>query len=207
MYTWIEYIAATVIAGVLALLLFNIQAQSQQTAIDSTQYRVAKTSVMDLIQMVEQDLKNLGSQHPSSSTSTAVHPLPGGATFGILGAPDTTSSPRTFQFYAQATRGAAPSLVRYEWGEDGTVTLSNGTTKPTYRVRRYVDGTLDGQSFDTVTRFRIWLLETDGNAITNIGETRQVFAEIRSVSPLGKGDTIEETRWSSVFRPLALIIN
>lgn len=206
MYTGIEYISAAVIASFIALLLFAVQLRSQEATIDSSHYRAAKTSAIEFVRMIERDMKNLGAQHPSTAGTTSPYPLPGAAPFAIPAPPDSLSSPRTFEFYAQPNRGVAPSTIRYEWEQAGTVTLADGSTKPTYHLERYVDGNLEGRSLETITEFSIWLLEHDGNAITNVDETRQVFVEIRSVSPFGKGETVEETRWSSVFRPPALTI-
>lgn len=204
MSTWMEYVAAVVIASFVALTLFAVQLRTQETSIDSTQYRAAKKSAVDVVRMIEHDFKNLGAQHPGSGAP--LHTLPGGASFGIASVPDTTGSPHTFQFYAIPQRGQPPRVIRYEWEADGTVTLSDGTTRDTYRFTRTVDGTVDGQSTGTLTQLSFNLLEDAGNAITNVGNTRQIFVELRAVSPLGKGATIEETRWTGTFRPLALTI-
>ena len=206
MSTWMEYVVAVVLASFVALTLFAVQLRTQETSVDSTQYRAAKKSAVDVVRMIEHDFKNLGSQHPASPTS-GLHALPGGATFGIASAPDTTGSPRSFQFYAPSQRGQAPRVIRYEWETDGSVTLSDGTTRDTYRFTRTVDGTVDGRSTGTLTQLSFNLLEGAGNAITNVGNTRQIFVELRAISPLGKGSTIEETRWTGTYRPLALTID
>ena len=199
-----EYVAAVVLASFVALTLFAVQLRTQETSVDSTQYRAAKKSAVDVVRMIEHDFKNLGSQHPGSGVP--LHTLPGGAAFGIASIPDTTGSPRTFQFYSIPQRGQPPRVIRYEWETDGTVTLRDGTTRDTYRFTRTVDGTVDGRSAGTLTQLSFNLLEDAGNAITNVSNTRQIFVELRAISPLGKGTTIEETRWTGTFRPPALTI-
>ena len=206
MSTWIEYISAFAVASFVAVTLFTVQFRSQEVSIDSTQYRSVKTAAVNVIEMIESDMKNLGGQHPSNSALTTFG-LPGGAAFGIQSAPDTTNVPHTFRFYAPRQRGAAPSVIRYEWAVEDSIQLSDGTQRPLYTFRRIVDGSVDGESNGILTKLTFNLLESPGNAITNLDQTEQVFVEVRAISPLGRSRTVGETRWSSTFRPRALTIH
>jgi len=204
MSTWVEYITAVVIASFVAITLFSVQLRSQDVSYDSTQYRAMKTTVLNAIQMLEADMKNIGSRHPGSA-SASTFLLPAGATFGIRDRPDTTGTPRSFEFYAQPAPGQPPSLIRYEWEPVGTVSLASDTVD-VYNFRRLVDGRPDGEVRDALTHLSFTLLEEAGNTITDVENTRQIYVELGAISPLGPGRTIEETRWSTVFRPPGLAI-
>ncbi|PEN11380.1 hypothetical protein CRI94_15185 [Longibacter salinarum] len=205
MSIWIEYLTAVVIAAFIAVTLFSVQMRSQEVSMDATQYRAARTTAADIIEMIESDLKNMGSQHPGTSSS-GLYSFPGGATFGIIAAPDTASTTRTFRFYAQQERGTAPRTIQYQWTEVDSVTLSTGARLPVYDFTRTVDGVVDGRSTGILTRLTFNLLESPGNAITNLENTRQIFVEMRAITPLGEARTIKETRWTSTIRPAALTI-
>lgn len=205
MSTWIEYISAVVIASFIAVTLFTVQLRSQDVSIESTQFRAMKTSVLTAIQMIEADMKNLGSRHPGNS-SIATFALPAGATFGIRDRPDTTSTIRSFEFYGQPAHTQPPSLIRYEWEAVGAQTLPNGDSVDVYHFRRFVDGRPDGEVQSALTHLSFTLLEDAGNTITDLENTRQIYVELRAVSPFGPGRTIQETHWSTVFRPRGLAI-
>jgi hypothetical protein len=179
--------------------------RSQDASLDSTQYRAVKTIAVDVVEMIETDMTNLGSQHPGALGGN-LYTLPGGMPFGLVTVPDTTGPVRTFRFFAQTQRGAPPSIVRYRWSPVDSVTLSSGVTRPIFDFIRTVDGAEDGRSTGILTHLSFNLLEAPGNSITNVENTRQIFVELRAVPPFGEGRTIEETRWTSTFRPLALSI-
>lgn len=205
MSTWIEYLSAVVIASFIAVTLFTVQLRSQDVSMESTQFRAMKTSVLNAIQIIEADMKNLGSRHPGNS-SISTFALPAGAAFGIRNPPDTTSALRTFEFYGQPAHTQPPSLIRYEWEAVGAQTLPNGDSVDVYNFRRFVDGRPDGEVRDALTHLSFTLLEDAGNTITDLENTRQIYVELRAVSPFGPGRTIQETHWSTVFRPRGLAI-
>jgi hypothetical protein len=204
MANWIEYIVASAIASLVVVTLFGVQLRTQQATTDTATYRSARLSMAGLVDMIERDMTNLGGRHPGP-VGGGLFPLPGGAAFPIPAAPDSTSTPRTFRFFSQPERGQPPREIRYEWEAVGTVTLPD-TTLDTYKLRRYVDGRPDGGSAPKITHLSFNLFESAGNAITNLENTRQIYVEVRMVSPFGQGTTIQETRWSGVFRPPGLAV-
>lgn len=205
MSTWIEYISAVVIASFIAVTLFTVQLRSQDVSLESTQFRAMKTSVLTAIQIIEADMKNLGSRHPGNF-AISTFTLPAGAAFGIRNRPDTTSTLRSFEFYGQPAHTQPPSLIRYEWEPIGTQTLPDGDAVDVYHFRRFVDGRPSGEVREALTHLSFTLLEDAGNTITGLENTRQIYVELRAISPFGPGRTIQETRWSTVFRPPGLAI-
>lgn len=189
MHFILDHIASVVIAGVILLILLSLTYRGQDTTHDATMYYTAKTSMLSMAEWIEQDFKNIGSGHNPPSTS--------------IMALDTTGATKHFTFWAQTAQGQPADSVRYEWVQDGTVDLDTATV-PVYTVRRKVGGAVTGWSDDTVTNFRIKLLQADSTAVTALPQTRQVHVFVKAVSPLGVGDLIEETTWSKIFRPVNL---
>jgi hypothetical protein len=171
------------------LILLSLTYRGQDNTHDATMYYTAKTSMLSMAEWIEQDFKNIGSGHNPPSTS-------------IISL-DTTGATKNFTFWAQVEQDSSARTVRYEWLQDGTADLDSATV-PVYTVRRMIDGTITGWSNDTVTNFRIKLLQADSTNVTALTQTRQVHVFVKAVSPLGVGDLIEETTWSKIFRPVNL---
>jgi hypothetical protein len=189
MHFILDHIASVLIAGVILLILLSLTYRGQDTTHDATMYYTAKTSMLSMAEWIEQDFKNIGSGHNPPSTS-------------IISL-DTTGATKNFTFWAQVEQDSSARTVRYEWLQDGTADLDSATV-PVYTVRRMIDGTITGWSNDTVTNFRIKLLQADSTNVTALTQTRQVHVFVKAVSPLGVGDLIEETTWSKIFRPVNL---
>jgi hypothetical protein len=189
MHFILDHIASVLIAGVILLILLSLTYRGQDTTHDATMYYTAKTSMLSMAEWIEQDFKNIGTGHNPPSTS-------------IISL-DTTGATKNFTFWAQVEQDSSARTVRYEWLQDGTADLDSATV-PVYTVRRMIDGTITGWSNDTVTNFRIKLLQADSTNVTALTQTRQVHVFVKAVSPLGVGDLIEETTWSKIFRPVNL---
>jgi hypothetical protein len=99
--------------------------------------------------------------------------------------------------------------VRYEWAPiDGeTIELNDGTTEQLYLVERSVSGTVAGRN-DSVTEFDISLLTDTSNVpiLINLDRARVVAVKMKAVSPLRKGEVIEETIFEAKYRPVAMTI-
>jgi hypothetical protein len=202
----IYYVLAAMIGAIIILLLFTVKIRSQDASIEALQYRAARKAIMDMVQYVEQDLSNIGSQHPADPTQPVYPLIPEQSITAFM---DTTivNSDTTYgwQFRGQVERGAAPQLIRYEWTKDGEVELQQGTV-PTYTVERYVASQLTASSVGIVTRFELEFhfdpLVSPG--WTNAHETRFIDVHVSAVSPLGPGGMIEETHYRKRFRPVAM---
>ncbi len=201
MQVFSDYIFSVIIAGIVLLIVLSLKFRGEQTSIDATQYRAAKVGTLSLVEAINRDFNNIGSQylrntHANLSPDT------------VLIAFDTLANPAHFAFWAQTDSVRWAQQVRYEWRLTGkTVRLKNGT-KPLLEVKRLVDGVLQGRSTNMITRFEVHLQQASSLAFTNLrganADTQQILVRLRAVSPLGVGDSVEETRWEKMFRPANL---
>src|SRR5690606_7021076 len=189
MQVMIDHALAFLIAGAIIFTLAGLALRRQNAAIDSTQYYNAKQATHALVEMIEQDLANIG--------AGMVEPI---------GAIENHTA-ESFRFRAQIDRGVAGwQVVEYSWEELGSVSLADGQ-KPTYRVTRYVGGTPTGSSFDGITEFDITLRDHFLVEVTNPAQydlVRRIDVSVAAVSQLGVAETIEETHWTRAIRPLNL---
>lgn len=193
----LDHLAAVVITGFVILILGTVSFRGQSASIDSTQYFAQKRMLLDLVQMVERDFSNIG------SGGTA----PGTAVISF----DTLGTVKNFTFRARPDSIAvpnfiltAPSTIRYEWQQAGTVALRTGNVT-TYTLRRLVDGNLAGSSTGYITSFDIDFFAPGGTPVAaTVDSMRVVRLDVAAVSPLGRGNNIEQSRWTKVFRPVNL---
>lgn len=205
-------VVAAVIAGLVLLSMASVQLRGQEASIDSAQYRASKARMLDVAEIMQRDFGNMGAH---------MYKLAGGGFEGRDTEPDTVvlsgegvwdapAGPTShLEFWTQQDSMAPPVRVRYEWraitGE--TVTLNDGTTRQLLRVQRFVDGDLTTES-ELITRFEVDVL-TDSLvtiALHNLDRIRVVEVAVSAVSPLGKGDYIEETLFEANYRPLGMTI-
>lgn len=204
---------ASLIAGLVLLTMFYVQRRGQEASIDAVQYRAAKTTMLSLVEIVERDFQNMGAHMYWDGTNfvgVAEDPadvientwydssaVPGGMQY-------------TFQFRSQTDSLQAPVLIRYEWEPiDGeTITLEDGTVRQLYEVRR-LDAAGDITYRDRmITEFDLDIQpDTVINPILiNLDLARVFKIRVQGISPLGKSQTVEETRFDATYRPVAMTI-
>lgn len=227
----IGQIAATVIGGVIILILAVIAWRGQNHATSAVQYSAGKEGILDFAQVMEEDLSNMGAGLKNATLAdSSKH---GG--FADATAFDTSSTVREFRFYSWTDRLTDDNyatdtdavLVRYQWSQTGTVQVLNPLTqvletKPTYIIERAVDSGAGfepaGSSIETLTEVSFDFFDEFGNP-ENVGtaagmrDVRAMDVTLRAVTPLGGGTgfvdasdpaqrgEIEETRWNRVIRP------
>jgi hypothetical protein len=193
----LDHIAAVVITGFIIFIIAAVSFRGQSASIDSTQYFAQKRMLLDLVQMAERDFGNIG------SGGTA----PGTAVISF----DTTGPVKHFAFRARPDSIAVPdyiltppSTIRYQWQEVGTLALNSGDV-PAYTVERLVDGTVAGRSSGYITSFDIDFFAAGGTPVAaTVDSMRVIRLDVTAVSPLGRGNNIEQSRWTKVFRPVNL---
>ena len=226
-------IAATIIAGVILLILAVVAWSGQHHSVSSEQYSAAKQGVLDLVQVFEEDFSNMGA---GRTNVTLKNPAGYGAFFSASSF-NVTAAPFSVRFYAWTDRSTSidPEVdytnnVEYRWDATGTTQIYDPPTNTyvtvhTYTIERFVNGTANGSSIDTITDVSISLYNSSGTELTpaaindDASLLNQVYAvqiSIRAVSPLGGGQgyrdendaalrhEVEETRWSRTFRPVNL---
>ncbi len=193
----LDHIAAVVITGIIILILGAISFRGQSVSIDSTQYFAQKRMLLDLVQMAERDFGNMGSGGTAPGAAVVSFDTSGTVKyFSFRGRPDSIAVPTYIQ--------TAPNTIRYEWQEVGTAALSTGEAK-TYTLRRLVDGNLSGRSSGYITSFDLDFFAPGGTSVPPAADSmRVVRLDVTAISPLGRGNKIEESRWTKVFRPVNL---
>ncbi|MDX1419532.1 MAG: hypothetical protein R3181_06145 [Rubricoccaceae bacterium] len=230
----IGHIAAVVIGGLLLLVVATLLWRGQQTRISSVQYATAKDGTLDFVRFLEEDLSNLGAgvpndvltdSAPNGSTGDAYE----GGFYEVTGvAFDTSSATRVVRFCSWTDRATdidpalnycdLSSYVEYRWQQSGTVQVWDPATNayvpsPTYLVERYVGGTKQGESVDSITHLRFDLLDTNEASTGTLADVRAIRVSVRAVSPLGGGEgyqvtddpdlryQVDQTRWTRTIRP------
>jgi hypothetical protein len=191
----IDHMAAFIIACTIILLLAVMQLRGQQASIETVQYNVARTAAFNLTQVLEQDVTNIGAGQVRVSEANLVI--------------DTTSTVRSFAFWTRPDRNSPdPRRVEYRWEENGSAYI-DGEQVPTYEMKRVVNGAEAPLTGNVVTALRITLRNENMEPIYNaspeaLARTRRIDLSLKLVSPLGKGDVIEETRWEREVLPVNL---
>lgn len=213
---YLYFAAVALIAGSVMLMLGTIKVEGQEAAIDAVQYRAARARILDLVQIMERDFRNVGSFMYFNGTHF-VGKKPKLLVNNIV-KEYTKGAVNVFEFMAQTDPEKEPELVRYTWEEkkDQVVKLNNKSERTLYVVERRVGpaGTLTFRSEGLITDFDISIdrdgpLDQDLNTIGVLGDlddTRRIKLRMAAISPLGKGDSVEETRFDAVFRPIAMTI-
>lgn len=191
----IDHAIAFLVAGIVILALGVMAIRGQDGSIDAVRYRAAKNDQLSLVAIIDQDFRNIGSNLS-----------PGGVMYTLAPSDAITlwdPAAGILEFRAQVDPAQAPATVRYEWEETAeTVTLDDGTVRPLLEVRRLVDGNISARSTGRVTEFFVELRQSPTLPIFNLEDTREITVRIRSISPLGLGEAIEETRFEAVYRPV-----
>lgn len=230
MQEWIGHIAAAIIGGVIILILAVIGWRGQHHAISATQYSAAKGGMLYFVEVMEEDLSNMGAGQTTTSLSA-----PGG--YGAFVDVNLASDPYHVEFFSWTDRSTDidPTTdqnirVRYEWEETGTVQVKDPATNTyvpaeTYLIKRFVNDSPTGESIDTLTEVELTFLDGSGGEITAtqieatpslLRQVRAIDVNLRAVSPLGGGEgylttedpalqyQIDQTRWNRVIRPINL---
>ncbi len=205
-------VAASVIAGIAIFVLASVQERGQDAAVDAVQYASAKQDLHNVVDMLERDLRNMGASMYFDATCDCF--------VGASMAPTSVLQPGwydstavagglryTLRFMAQTDPNAAPEAVEYIWEPTGqTVTLRNGTVRTVQSLERRIAGAVTGRS-DDITLLRLRLREPEWEpGMVNLSDARVIDLTLRTISPLGMGDAVQETRFDATYRPVAMSI-
>ncbi len=231
----IGQIAAALVGGTIILILAVIAWRGQSHSISTVQYSAAKEGVLDFAEVLEEDISNLGAglrnnvlRELDPPTSPLLDSDLAGAFYtGGPAAFDTLSSstPRRIHFCSWTARGTdidptedVCDDVEYRWVTGSSVQVFNPATGaydtvPTYLVERFVNGTKDGESIDSITEITFDLFDANNTPTSTLPDVRAVQVTIKAISPLGGGEgfidpndpairgQIDQTRWTRMIRP------
>jgi hypothetical protein len=191
----IDHIAAVVIGGTIIFILAALNMRGQQASIETVQYHAARTAAVTLTSVMEQDIMNIGAGRIRlQSTDIAINK--GG-------------NPPYVEFRTRPDRSIpGTAMVRYTWEEEGEVVI-DGEVVPTYQMKRTVDGQETPISGNIITSFDINLMRRFGDVWEMAPSplhihARRVDVSLTLVSPLGRGELMQETRWQRQILPVNL---
>lgn len=182
-----DHIISLMVAGIIILLLFNVQQDAQQTSIERDIMYMAKTRTLDFASVLERDLINAGYGTSPVEDGILVHNTNG------AGVTDT------LLFWSMGASGE-PARIAYSVKQQNTAVL-DGDTLAIYQLKRYerrgavyVEA---GGSTPTLTQFRIDLL-TAGNTPTGPSTAKRLRVRFaNAVMP-----TLEDDRYLEGYRQL-----
>lgn len=167
-----DNVVALVIAGVGLLLMLNLQQQAQRSNLEQSLLLHAKTQTLDVADWITRDLTNAG--HGTAPTQP-------GITAYSEQLVDSARVTTLLEFYSRAADGSS-ALIRYELTQIDTTTIQ-GEAVPVFRLDRYENGALAGQSAPALTGFTIDLL-TENNTPTDQANARRLRLRLRqAVAP------------------------
>lgn len=231
MQEWIGHIAAIVIGGTILLILAVVGWRGQHNSVSATQFSAAKEGILDFAEVIEEDVSNMGA---GRTNNTLTNPAGYGA-FVDASAYDPTGTPASIRFYSWTARDGTylnpqvdySNVVEYRWQVTDSVQVQDPATHtfqtvPSYRIERFVNGTANGESIDTLTEVAFVLYDASGAELTPaaiastpslLNQVRAVAVTLRGVSPLGGGEgyrsdtdaalryEMDQSRWSRFIRP------
>ena len=183
-----------VVVFVVGMFVFSSTRGAEEAAVSGAQYRAGKKALLTVAAVLEQDLRNLGSNFPNYYSFE-----PDSAVLSW----DTASAVRHLEFVAQTQPGLMPDTVRYEWKVVDSIEI-DGSVKPILELTRMVNGVRAGWSTAHLSRVKVVLKRVDGLPISALAETRQVEIELEGFSSLGIDRTVKLTRWNGSYRPIAV---
>ncbi len=188
----LDNLAATLIGGVLVLILIVTQFRAQQANTDRAALYTAKVQTLAFADVLVRDFSNLGVEMPRNRRI-------GRHSVNQKGLTDTLRFSRVDTFGdtldIEYRLVAAGSFVH----EDSTTVL--------YQIERYENGEYTGGSTPTMRSFTIELLDEGGGPVTvDLRQARQVRIGFVNMLPYGDPDKhfISATYWGTTLRPRSL---
>ena len=198
MHLLYDHLLAIRIAGIIFLVLLQLQVTGQQTQVETTLHYANRTQMVSFIETVQRDFQNVGAGVGPATQMIVSYTW------------DETEKSIEFRATVDTTAGSPVELIKYQLLAATGESVCDGETT-CYEVQRFVhDGTAyqpDGKSVNTLTDFEIELRTWNGTPVTtNLAETRQIFVRVAALSPMGEEGIIKRSRWQTLFRPINLTL-
>jgi hypothetical protein len=201
MQALIDHIAAVVIGATVLLIIMAVTIRTQDNSIATVQAELAKSELRVIVDLLEQDIMNMGSGGIRQNSDTANRVI---EQFALNG--DDT----VLRFYGLASPGAGLATTTFEWRfrNEGEIAFSDGVVIDAFEVERTVAG--QTVTFENVADFNITLRDGNlqpvplGASADDLAFVRFVEVELGVVSPAGPDDILQQTRWTKRFRPVAM---
>ena len=198
MHLLYDHLAAVIIAGIIFMVLVQVQLTGQQAHVEATQHYTNRTKMISFVETVRRDFQNLGAGVNPSDQMIISYTWNG------------TDKAIEFLARVDTTAGAPVELIKYQL-LSVPAEESHCEEVSCYEVQRFVhDGAAyqpDGKSMNTLTDFEIELRTWNGTPVgVNLDETRQIVVRVAALSPTGLEAVIKQTRWQTLFRPMNLTL-
>jgi len=176
MHLLLDKLSATIIAMVIAAMIFEINLQNEGKLAETSAFLALTTHTEAFAKIMRRDLQGI-----ESVLTTEEEPVAGGYEFRFVSRVGQDTTQRTIVYRRE---------LAFE---------RHGLTF--YRVKRFVDGDEEGGSHDIITDWKIEALNEDAGAITDPNNMAQVHVLFNSASPVLDTDIVRSMRWESRFFP------
>ena len=181
-----DHLIASILGVAVFFILVAVQVRGGETARDQTRYYSAKTHLLQVTQMLEHDLTNVG------AGVAAEDPV------------FLTKDEDTLEFMALVdSEDEAPSKITYLRIPTEVVEIG-GEAVQLYEIHRLVDDVLTGRGPATMRAFEIALWDSNRQETTDFNAVETIHVEFVIASPLGGDDGLHAARWNRTFRPANL---
>ena len=197
---YIDRIVAVIIGAMVLIMGITAQQRARQSNVESTMLYVAKKQTLELADMLERDLANVGYQTtPGQNAITSYSQLPN----------DMLDTLQFWGLRRDSVDGAAEQVeIRYLFVEADTVEIEQEVIQ-LYQMHRFehVGGSWQsgGESTPTLTRLHVNLLDENNNAASRDSTRRiQVRLENAVVPKLAPGNRLnglQRLHWSTTLSP------
>lgn len=193
MSSFIDHLSASLVAGIVILMLVGMHHRGQATAVESVLFYANRAQALSLVEMIERDFPNIGSGVAAGDPMLLSHAWSG--------------STGHFEFWAavDSAAGAPAQHIRYEAVPSESAVCEQAGLA-CFEVRRLVRAgsgfEVSGRSQETLTAFEIELLPVGAP----LERVREVRVKMAALSPSGGAGTVPQTSWETRFRPFSLAL-
>ena len=185
----LDNIVATIVAGVVSVLLITLSVDQAEGTRDVVRLQAHQTVQNSFTEQLERDLTNAGVLTPSGAT------------------PIQSVGPGTFSFYGLIDTVGTTGVISYV-----RVPADSLDGSAVFAVERYVDGVRSGGTAGVLSRFDVRVLTDGGVSVPSgaLAQARSVRVATEWVLPFGETggartrQALRRSAWSTHVRPLGL---
>ncbi len=206
MHLIFDKLTATIVGGIVVLMLFTIQSRIQSNTVESTIMYGAKKQTLNFAEILERDLSNAGYLTVPGDEGILSH------TNAVVG---TRVQTMMLEFWGSDEAGAR-TRIRYRLEPSFTAHI-DGTETQLYRLTREENKagvwTPNGASMSTLSSFRVDLLDSGNNGVVNRIDARKLRVRFENAvvsqrmaerDGTDRGLYLKTLRWGITLSPQGL---
>ncbi|MEL6772246.1 MAG: hypothetical protein AAFP18_14385 [Bacteroidota bacterium] len=189
-----DHLNATLIGTGVFFILVGVQLTGTNSTVDETFFAAARTQMQSFVDLLDEDLANVGAGVPAAMDPFADYDAASHLTFRRkLDAADST--------FVE---------VEYRWTVADSVTyVDDGVSSrlPLYRVERLVNGVMSGSSPPSLMTLQMQPQETDGTPPATLADATAIYIRfdlLYAGSDTVTDQTARRARWARTYRPANL---